>query len=149
MHRRLRHVNVKVQDLASARRLGPPTCMPIFLDSHLGTDLPVDGLRRFLRHARNGTRDAFGVRALDLYCGDDGRVFYVFSAPDEAAVRQQHAEHGVACARIRRVQLLGGDADQLSDEQKVLVRHMIVGEQALPASMGGLGQSDRWLRQVG
>jgi hypothetical protein len=123
--------------------------MSIFLDSHLGSDVPLDGIRRFLRDARSGSRDAFGVRPLDLYCGDDGRVFFVLAAPDEAAVRQHHAHEGVVCGRIRGVQLLGADTDELTDEQKALVRHMIVGEQALPVSMGGLGESDFWLRQVG
>jgi hypothetical protein len=123
--------------------------MAIFLDAHLSSDLPLDGIRDFLRAARARTPDAFGVRPLDLYCGDDGRVFYVVAAPDEAAVRQHHAHQGVVCGRVRRVQLLGATTDELTDEQKALVRHMIVGEQALPASMGGLGASDLWLRQVG
>ena len=124
--------------------------MPIFLDAHLGTDLPVDAIRQFLRDARRGVRSPAGVRPLDLYCGDDGRVFYVFAAPDELAVRGAHAALGLRCRRIRRVQLLSGlGGEELTDEQKVLVRHMIVGEQALPVSMGGLGRSDHWLRQVG
>lgn len=123
--------------------------MPVFLDAHLATDLPVDGIRQFLRDARAGACDASGVRPLDLYCGDDGRAFYVVAAPDEVAVREQHARLGAVCTRIRRVDLLSGIADELSDEQKVLVRQMIVGEQALPVRLSGLGGTDPWLRQVG
>src|SRR5437764_11943819 len=98
--------------------------MPIFLDSHRGGDLPVDSIRDFLRAARGGALDRFGVRALDLYCGDDGRVFYVVAAPDEAAVRQSHAAEGVVCPRVRRVQSLHGASDDLGDEEKAIVRNM-------------------------
>jgi hypothetical protein len=123
--------------------------MPIFLDAHLSADVPIQDMRDFLRNARSGVRDAFGVRPLDLYCGDDGRVFYVVAAPDEGAVRQYHASCGAVCDRIRRVQLFASTTDELSEAHKNLVRHMIVGQQALPVSMGGMGGSDGWLRQVG
>jgi hypothetical protein len=122
--------------------------MPIFLDSHRGNDLPLDTIRDFLRAARSGSMGHFGVRPLDLYCGDDGRVFYVFAAPDEAAVRQSHAAEGVVCPRVRRVQALHAK-DELADEVKAVVRKMIVAEQA-SASLGSRGaDDDKWLRQVG
>jgi hypothetical protein len=123
--------------------------MAIFLDAHLNSDVPLESMRDFLRRARTGQRDEFGVRPLDLYCGDDGRVFYVLAAPDEIAVRQHHAQCGVVCGRIRHVRLFSSTDDELSDAHKALVRQMIIGEQALPVSMGGLGDSDTWLRQVG
>ncbi len=122
--------------------------MPIYLDSHRGNDLPLDAIRDFLRGARNGLLDRFGVRPLDLYCGDDGRVFYVVAAPDEAAVRQSHAAEGVVCPRVRRVQSLHGTGDELGDEEKVIVRRMIVAEQS-SSSFGNRGADDEWLRQVG
>jgi len=125
--------------------------MPIFLDSHLGSDLPVDTIRDFLRAARSGSMDHFGIRPLDLYCGDDGRVFYVVAAPDESAVRQSHAAAGVVCPRIRRVHSLHASSDELGDEEKAIVRSMIVAEQS-SASLGGgsgRGADDEWLRQVG
>lgn len=123
--------------------------MPIFLDSHQGSDLPLASVRDFLRNARSGTHDAFGVRPLDLYCGDDGRVFYVVAAPDESAVRQHHAQQGVVCGRVRRVQSLGSSSDELTDAEKAAVRHMIVAEQAGPASASAAGDVDGRLRQVG
>lgn len=123
--------------------------MPIYLDSHRGNDLPLEAIREFLRAARGGSLDGFGVRPLDLYCGDDGRVFYVVAAPDEAAVRQSHAAEGAVCPRIRRVQSLHGTGDDLGDEEKAIVRKMIVAEQT-SASMGATGAADdNWLRQVG
>jgi Protein of unknown function (DUF4242) len=120
--------------------------MPIFLDSHNGAELPLDAIRAFLRAARAGLTDEFGVTALDLYCGDDGRVFCVLSAPDEAAVRQRHAAHGVICRRVRRVPAMGGQ--DLSPEEKAVVRQMIAVEQSVPI-VGGPESGGEWLRQVG
>jgi asparagine synthetase B (glutamine-hydrolysing) len=107
--------------------------MPIFLDTHHGSELAPDRIREFLRNARNAVRDRFGVRPLDLYCGDDGRVFYVVAAPDEATVRQQHAAEGVVCRRVRRVESSHPMADELGEEEKTTVRHMIAAEHAWPA----------------
>ena len=122
--------------------------MSIFLDAHSGADLPVEVVRGFLRAARSATADAFGVRPLDLYCGDDGRVFCVVAAPDEAAVRQHHAALGVVCRRVRRVQAEAGQ-DELTAEEKAVVREMIVAEQT-PTSWDSLLQTPgEWLRQVG
>ncbi len=107
--------------------------MPIFLDTHHGSELATDIIRGFLRAARSATRDGFGVRPLDLYCGDDGRVFCVVAAPDEASVRQQHAAQGVVCRRVRKVESSGSSGEELGDEEKTVVRHMIAAEHAWPA----------------
>jgi hypothetical protein len=122
--------------------------MPIFLDSHHGSELPLEAIRAFLRAARNGMIDDFGVKALDLYCGDDGRVFCVLSAPDEAAVRQRHAAQGVVCRRVRRVPSPGVVTQDLSPEEKLVVRQMIAAEQEW-SSLSGMESSGGWLRQVG
>jgi hypothetical protein len=109
--------------------------MPIFLDTHHGSELEADDLRQFLRHARSATRDRFGVRPLDLFCGDDGRVFYVVAAPDEASIRQRHADQGVVCRRVRRVESSRPTVEELGDEEKTMVRHMIAAEHAWPAQV--------------
>src|SRR5438270_110254 len=121
--------------------------MPLFLDSHHGTELPVEVVRAFLRAARNGRKDDFGVTALDLYCGDDGRVFCVVSAPSEGAVRQHHAAEGVVCRRVRRVPSNGSRHD-LSAQEKAIVRKMIVDEPAW-SDVRGSQTNGAWLRQVG
>src|SRR5438874_4563863 len=121
--------------------------MPLFLDTHHGSELNAVELRQFLRSARAAIRDEFGVRPLDLYCGDDGRVFYVVAAPDESTVRQSHAAAGAVCPRMRRVQSLDATSDELGDEEKAIVRNMIVAEQSstsLPST--GRGADDEWLR---
>ena len=109
--------------------------MPLFLDTHHGSELNADQIRHFLRSARGATRDEFGVRPLDLYCGDDGRVFYVVAAPDEASVRQRHAAEGVVCRRVRRVESSRPTAEELGEEERILVRHMIAAEHAWPAQV--------------
>ena len=107
--------------------------MPIFLDTHHGSELDADGLRDYLRQARAAIAGRFGVRPLDLYCGDDGRVFFVVAAQDEAAVRQRHAADGVICRRVRRVESSRPTAEDLGEEEKTVVRHMIAAEHAWPA----------------
>jgi hypothetical protein len=104
--------------------------MPIFLDPHDGADLPLDTLRRFLRAARGALPAESAVRPLDLYCGDDGRIFFVVAAPDEAAVRQHHAAEGALCRGIRRVASRRPGGEHLGEEEKATVRQMIVAEQA-------------------
>src|SRR3954466_2884241 len=116
--------------------------MPIFLDSHHGAELPLEDIRGFLRGARSGASDGFGVQPLDLYCGDDGRIFCVISAPDEAAVRQRHAAQGVVCRRVRRVQALGAPTLDLSPEEKAVVRQMIASEQEFFSTLDV--SSDEW-----
>jgi hypothetical protein len=123
--------------------------MPIFLDSHQGSEVPLDSVRGFLRAARSSAADEFGVRPLDLYCGDDGRVFYVLSAPDEAAVRRHHAHQGVVCRRVRRVQSIMTGGDELGLDEKAVVRSMIMAEQSASPSVSSLTAADEWLRQVG
>jgi hypothetical protein len=117
----------------------------IFLDSHLGSELPVELIRGFLRGARSGTADEFGVTPLDLYCGEDSRVFCVVAAPDEAAIRQGHAAQGVVCRRIRRVQARASTSEQLTAEEKAIVRQMIANESQFGDLSGANGES---LRQV-
>ncbi|MBV8717740.1 MAG: hypothetical protein JO020_12600 [Chloroflexi bacterium] len=108
--------------------------MPIFLDTHHGSELAPERIRDYLRNARAAARDGFGIRPLELYCGDDGRVFFVVAAPDEASVRQQHAAQGVICRRVRRVES-SQRAEELGEEEKTQVRHMIAAEHAWPAEI--------------
>ena len=107
--------------------------MPIFLDIHPRSELPLDGVREFLQAARAGKRSSFGVRPLDLYCGDDGRVFYVVEAPDEASVRHHHAAHGAACQRVRVVPSVPrAGRHGLNDEQRAVIRGTIAAERVWP-----------------
>jgi len=109
--------------------------MPIYLDTHHGAEIDPERIREFLRAARAATRDSFGVRPLELYCGEDGRVFFVVAAADEASVRQRHAALGVVCRRVRRVESSRPTADELGEEEKTQVRHMIAAEHAWPAEI--------------
>jgi hypothetical protein len=123
--------------------------MPIFLDSHHGSDVPIDGVRDFLRAVRSARADPSGVRPLDLYCDDGGRTTYVVEAPDEDTVRQQHAALGVVCRRVRRVHSLRSSGEGMSEEEKAVVRAMVADEQALPGrAMGWNSPDERW-SQVG
>jgi hypothetical protein len=116
-------------------RIPPTFGMPIFLDTHHGSEITSDEIRQFLLYARSGTQDEFGVRPLDVYCGEDGRVFYVVASPDEDSVRRRHAARDVICRRVRQVETPSSAADELGDEEKTTVRHMIAAEHAWPADL--------------
>lgn len=109
--------------------------MPLYLDTHHGAELEPERIREFLRAARAATRDSFGVRPLELYCGDDGRLFFVLAAADEASVRQRHAAQGVICRRVRRIESSRPAVEELGEEEKTQVRHMIAAEHAWPAEI--------------
>jgi hypothetical protein len=113
---------------------GPRPCthMPIFIDTHPGSELPVDEIREFLRAARLATRDRFGVRPLELYCGADGRLFRVVAADDEASVRRQHATRGAVCHNVRHVKTAQGRTEELGDEERVVVQQMLATETRIP-----------------
>jgi len=49
------------------------------------------------------------------------------------SVRQQHAAQGVVCRRVRRVESSRPSAEDLGEEEKTVVRHMIAAEHAWPA----------------
>ncbi len=55
------------------------------------------------------------------------------AAGDEAAVRQHHARQGVVCESVRRVHSPHRSSNALTDEEKAIVRHMIVADHATPA----------------
>jgi hypothetical protein len=110
--------------------------MPLFLDSHRGTELPPDTIRDFMRAASRGAQDEFGVRPLDLYCGDDGDVHYAVAAPDETAIRQSHAAHGADCSRIRHIATPPGSRLDLGEREKALVRRLIMAQHGAPGLTG-------------
>jgi hypothetical protein len=98
--------------------------MPIIVDVHHGSELPpLDSIRGFLRQARLAICDEFGVRGLDLYCGEGGRVCQVLAT--------RRANTG------------------LTDEQRALVRRMIVAAQTWASRPFDPDAEDEWLIQVG
>ena len=113
----------------------------------MASTLPLGVIRAFLRAARGGITDDFGVLPIDLCCGDDGRVFCVLMAHDEAAVRQRHAALGVICRRVRRAPSVRAASENWSAPDRAVVRQMIGQEHAWPG--GSQGSSGDWLRQVG
>src|SRR4051794_14177073 len=111
--------------------------MPVFIDSHHGAELPLGVIRTFLRAARGGITDDFAVTPVDLYCGDDGRVFCVLIAPEEAAVRQRHAAQGVICRRVRRVPSVSAASQDWSAQDKAVVRQLIAQEHSWASGSQG------------
>lgn len=77
--------------------------MPTFMDFHEDLRLPPEAVEDIGRGARAGESDEFGVRQIELYHNDEGKVYCLLDAPDEDAVRQHHAALGVPCGDVHRV----------------------------------------------
>jgi hypothetical protein len=55
----------------------------------------------------------------------------------------------VICRHIRRLHSAPTTATELTDEDKALVRNMIIEEHAPHSAAGGISETDHRLRQVG
>ena len=82
--------------------------MPVFLDNHPAFELPPGLVVAFLRAARNGVRDGYGVLPLDFFCGVEGAVYCVVDAPGAESVRRSHGEQGLACGAILNAEDMSG-----------------------------------------
>lgn len=80
--------------------------MPRFMDYHESLKLPAEALASITADTKAGTVDEFGVRQVELYHNDEGRVYCLLEGPDEKAVRDHHAALGVDCGQVDRVESL-------------------------------------------
>jgi Protein of unknown function (DUF4242) len=81
--------------------------VPTFMDFHEDLRLPPEAVEDIGRGARAGESDEFGVRQVELYHNDQGKVYCLLDAPDEDAVRKHHEALGVPCGDVHRVASLG------------------------------------------
>ena len=81
--------------------------MPTFMDFHEDLRLPPEAVEDIGRGARAGETDQFGVRQIELYHNDEGKVYCLLDAPDEDAVRKHHEALGVPCGSVDQVTALG------------------------------------------
>ena len=77
--------------------------MPRFMDFHPDLKLPEEAIAQIAEDARQARSDQFGVRQLELYYNDGGRVYCLLEAPNEQAVRDHHAALGVPCGDVHQV----------------------------------------------
>src|SRR5438067_8792689 len=90
-----------------------------FIDRHRVKDLTPAVQHQFRIEARDGIRDPSGTVPLGHWL-EDGKLFCVLVAPDEAAVCEHHHARGVDCDSLHRV----SDSDlarPLSDHDRELV----------------------------
>lgn len=80
--------------------------MPTFMDFHDDLKLPADAIRDIGQGARDGAKDEFGVRQIELYHNADGKVYCLLEAPDAESVRKHHAALDVPCGQVHEVQSL-------------------------------------------
>ena len=77
--------------------------MPQFMDFHDDLKLPAEAIAQITADIRDKRADEFGVRQVELYHNDEGKVYCLLEAPDEEAVRKHHAALGVDCGAVHRV----------------------------------------------
>ena len=74
--------------------------MPLFMDYHDDLKLPAEAIAEISKGTRDGVKDEFGVRQVDLYYNDDGKVYCLLEGPDEESVRKHHAAIDVTCGDV-------------------------------------------------
>jgi hypothetical protein len=82
--------------------------MALFVDFHDDLKLPDETVAQMAENARNARVNQFGVRQVELYHNDDGKVYCVLEGPDEEAIRQHHAALDVGCGDVHQVKSLMG-----------------------------------------
>ncbi|HVE74290.1 MAG TPA: nickel-binding protein [Mycobacteriales bacterium] len=80
--------------------------MPTFMDYHDDLKLPQEVLDSLQQATKNGDKDEFGVRQVELYYNDAGKVYCLLEGPDAEAVRKHHEAVGVSCGDVHEVNQL-------------------------------------------
>jgi Protein of unknown function (DUF4242) len=80
--------------------------MARFMDFHEDLKLPAEAIAQIAEDTRNKKADQFGVRQVELYHNDDGKVYCLLDGPDEEAIRGHHAALGVPCGDVHPVDSL-------------------------------------------
>jgi hypothetical protein len=76
------------------------------MDFHDDLKLPQEAIDSIGEGAKNGDKDEFGVRQIELYHNDEGKVYCLLEAPDADAVRKHHAALDVPCGQVHEVKQL-------------------------------------------
>lgn len=65
--------------------------MPVFMDTHQGTNLPADLRRQVEERVRSGQKDRFGVIDRGIVIDKDGNKMHcILEGPDADAVMKHH-----------------------------------------------------------
>ena len=80
--------------------------MPMFMDVHDDLKLPPEAIEQVRQGTRDGTKDEFGVRQVELYYNADGKAYCLLEGPDADAVRKHHAAIDVPCGDVHEVSSL-------------------------------------------
>ena len=77
--------------------------MARFMDYHDDLRLPHEVVDQLRQETKDGKTDQFGVRQVELFHNDEGKVYCLLEAPDAEAVRRHHAALGVDCGDVHQV----------------------------------------------
>jgi hypothetical protein len=73
------------------------------MDVHDDLKLPQEAIDAIGQGTKNGDKDEFGVRQVELYHNADGKVFCLLEGPDEESIRKHHAALNVPCGDVHPV----------------------------------------------
>ena len=79
------------------------THMPMFMDFHDDLKLPPEAVAQIAEGTRVGATDEFGVRQVELYHNEGGKVYCLLEGPDEDAIRKHHDALNVPCGDVHEV----------------------------------------------
>jgi hypothetical protein len=120
--------------------------MPIYVDYHPSAELSVTDIKTFLQAAQRGAADEHGVYPVELFCGDEGHVFCVHVASNEAAVLRRHRTLGLPCREVHQVTALPrGELPRDEDDKAILQQVVARLESQLDDADAPAGD---WLEQV-
>lgn len=77
--------------------------MPMFMDFHEDLKLSDSAIGEIAEGSRAGATDQFGVRQVELYYNDEGKVYCLLEGPNEGSIRKHHEAIGVSCGDVHRV----------------------------------------------
>jgi hypothetical protein len=76
------------------------------MDFHHDLKLPPEAIEQVTQDTKDGARDEFGVRQVELYHNADGSAYCLLEGPDEEAIRKHHAALNLSCGDVHEVQSL-------------------------------------------
>ena len=89
--------------------------MPTFVDRHPASAIPSGIRKQLYLEARQRTLDPHGVRHVGHWL-EDGTIYCILVASTAEAVRQHHADRGLACDELHELTQFGGRAP--ADDQE-------------------------------
>lgn len=104
-------------------------CSPTFIDRHPSSAVPRATRQQLYLEARQHTLDPHGVRHV-VHWLEDGTIYCILVASTGEAVRQHHADRGLACDELHELAEFRWRAPADDEDQAMVraaIRHILTG----------------------